>query len=252
MSSMLKALDVQWAVMHSAYIKAHLSGENPDAAALGALFSLLRSGPLGATPTMETERDDVLREMQAKTVAGWVGSHISLGVNKSLNSVLSERTCGSRGANFAELMKDLVSATVVAWDELQPGEPLRPGSGETNLVSRAERILINEGSEAAKLKRKGKFADLEAPSASDGEGEGLEDADLEEFERQETLRQQLNTLQAWIERAGFSEQEQRVYELDMRLDENTQAIARELGRSDGHVRVVRKNYRDKIRRAAGF
>lgn len=130
MSSMLKALDVQWAVMHSAYIKAHLSGENPDAAALGALFSLLRSGPLGATPTMETERDDVLREMQAKTVAGWVGSHISLGVNKSLNSVLSERTCGSRGANFAELMKDLVSATVVAWDELQPGEPLRPGSAK--------------------------------------------------------------------------------------------------------------------------
>ena len=66
------------------------------------------------------------------------------------------------------------------------------------------------------------------------------------------MRQQLNAMQGWIERAGFSEQEQQVYELDMRLEEDTQAIARELGKSDGHVRVVRKNYRDKIRRAAAL
>jgi hypothetical protein len=252
MSNLLRGLDVQWAVMHSAYIKAYRSGEDPDVAALAALFSLSRSGPIGATPTIETEPDDVLREMQAKQIAGWVGSHISLDLNKSLSAVLGERTGGSRGANFVELMKNLVPATVVAWADLQPGEPLRPGSGETNLVSRAERLLINEGSEAARLERKGKFADLAASPGSDRKGEGLEDADLEEFERQETLRQQLSALQGWIERAGFSEQEQRVYELDMRMGEDAQAIARELGKSDGHVRVVRKNYRDKIRRAAGL
>jgi hypothetical protein len=252
MSNLLRVLDVEWSVMYAAYINAHFTGENPDAAALTAYFNRSRSGPLGATPTRDTERDDVLREMQAKQVAGWVGSHISLRVNERLRAVLSERTGGTRGANFAELMKNLVPAAVVAWDELQLGEPLRPGSGETNLVSRVERLLINEGSEAAKLERIHRFADLEASPGSDREGAGLEDADLAEFERQETLRQQLNALQGWIERAGFSEQEQRVYELDRRMDEDTQAIARVLGRSDGHVRVVRKNYRDKIRRAAGL
>jgi hypothetical protein len=149
MSDLLRALDAQWAVMHSTYIEAYRSGENPDVAALAAFFELARSGPFGATPTRETEPDDVLREMQAKTVAGWVGLRMSLGVNKSLSAVLSQRTGGSRGANFAELMKNLVPAAVVAWDELQPGEPLHTGSGETNLVSRAERLLIHEGSEAA-------------------------------------------------------------------------------------------------------
>jgi len=249
MSDLLRALDVQWGVMHSAYIEAYRSGENPDLAALDALFDLSRLGPVGASPTTRTEPDDVLREMQAKTVAGWVGSHISLNVNKRLSAVLSERTDGSRGANFAELLRNLVPATVIAWDELRPDEPLRPGSGKTNLVSRAERFLIKEGSETAKLKRKG---DLKGPPGSDIEGEGLKDADLEEFELQETLRQQLNELQGWVESARFSEQEKRVYELDLRMDEDTQAVARELGISDGHVRVVRKNYRDKIRRAAGL
>ena len=84
-------------------------------------------------------------------MAGWVGSHVSLGVNKTLKAVLSEQTGGSSDRNFAELMRNLVSATTVAWEERQPDEPLRPGSGETNLVSRMERILIKDGKEAAKL-----------------------------------------------------------------------------------------------------
>jgi DNA-directed RNA polymerase specialized sigma subunit len=147
-------------------------------------------------------------------------------------------------------MKNLVPAAIVAWDERQVGEPLRPGSGKTNLVSRAQRHLIKEGSEAAKLERKGKFADLEVAPGS--KGEGREDADLAEFEHQETLRQQLQALPGWIESAKFSEQEQLVYELDKELDEDTQTIARELGISREQVRVVRKNYHDKIRRAAGL
>jgi hypothetical protein len=198
------------------------------------------------------EPDDVLREMQAKQVAGWVGSHLSLRVNKSLNAVLSEQTGGSRGENFAKLVSNLVPATVVAWGDLQPSESLRPGSGETNLISRVEQLLIGEGSEAAKLERKGSLSDPVSGSGSVSEGEGVDDAELEEFEHQETLRQQLNVLQSWIEQACFSEQEQRVYELDMKMSENTEVIAQKLGISSGHVRVVRKNYRDKIRKVAGF
>jgi len=247
MSNLLRVLDVQWATMHSAYIKAHRSGADPDVAALTALFAISRAGPLGATPSNREEPDDVLREMQAKHVAGWVGSHISLGANKSLKAVLSDKTGGSRGENFAELVKELVPSTIVAWDELQPGEPLQPGSGATNLVSRVERLLINEGNETSKLERKGRLANLETEPLSD-----REEYELEEFERQETLRQKLNALEGWVEQAGFSEQERRVYELDLQTSGDTEAIARELGRSKGHVRVVRKNYRDKIRKAAGL
>jgi hypothetical protein len=72
MSGLLRALDALWAVMHSAYIEAHRSGENPDVAALEAIFGFSRWGPVGATPTVRTEPDDVLRERQAMTVAGWV------------------------------------------------------------------------------------------------------------------------------------------------------------------------------------
>lgn len=43
-----------------------------------------------------------------------------------------------------------------------------------------------------------------------------------------------------------------MYELDLQMSEDTEAIARELGIGSGHVRVVRKNYRDKIRKVAGL
>jgi hypothetical protein len=250
MSNLLRVHDELWAAMHSAYIKAHRDGEDSDMAALSALFRVAGSGPWSATPTNRTEPDDFLREMSAITVAGWVGSHVSLGANKRLNAVLSEQTGGSRGRNFAEFMRNLVPATTVAWEELQPDEPLRPGNRETNLVSRVERLLINEGNEAAKLEREGKLASLENGLESDGGDCGSEDVDLEEFERQETLRQQSNALQGWVERARFSEQERRVYELDKLMSEDTEAIAHELGISGGHVRVVRKNYRDKLRKVA--
>jgi hypothetical protein len=52
MSNLLRFHDVLWAAMHSAYIRAHRDGEDPDVAALSALFRLAGSGPWGATLTM--------------------------------------------------------------------------------------------------------------------------------------------------------------------------------------------------------
>jgi len=72
--------------------------------------------------------------------------------------------------------------------------------------------------------------------------------DLEEFERKETLQQELNALKGWVEKAGFSEDEARVYELDMQTDHNTKLIAQELGKASSTVRQHRKRYRDKLRK----
>lgn len=179
-SNLLRSLNVQWAVMHSAYIKAYRNGEDPHIAAVSAHFKLAEMGPLGATPTKEFEPDDVLREMQAMHVAGWVGAHINLSVNRSLNNVLSESTDGSYSQNVAKLMQELLPATVISWDERESGEPLRPGSGEKNLVSRVEKWITDQGDQAAKLRRRGKLDDKAEPESP----RGVED-EIEEFWREE-------------------------------------------------------------------
>ncbi len=92
MSDLLRAHDIYWFAMHSAYIKASRAGEDPDVAALSALFRLAGSGPWGATPTNQTEPDEVLREMSAISVAGWVGAHISLSQHRPVEAALSENT----------------------------------------------------------------------------------------------------------------------------------------------------------------
>src|SRR5829696_3631659 len=61
MSNLLRVHDVLWAAMHSAYIRAHRNGEDPDLAALSALFRVVGSGPGTATPTNRSEPDDILR-----------------------------------------------------------------------------------------------------------------------------------------------------------------------------------------------
>ena len=188
MSNLLRVLDGLWAAMHSAYISAHRKGEDPDVAALSALFRVVGSGPWAATPTNRREPDHVLRKMSAIGVAGWVGSHISLKKNKRVGDALSEYTDGSPGANFAKLVEELIPATILAWDELQPGEPLRPGSGKANLVSRVEGLLQRIGSEAAEKQA----THIQFDEVT---GHDQNDQVLEEFERMETLRQLEQTTQ---------------------------------------------------------
>lgn len=80
----------------------------------------------------------------------------------------------------------------------------------------------------------------------------LEDDDLLEFERQETLRQNRGQLKAWIESAGFSERETQVYESDVRTNFDTIAAARETGVSEKKARDYRSRYVAKLRKAAGL
>jgi DNA-binding CsgD family transcriptional regulator len=224
--------------MLSAYIRAHRNGEDPDVAALAALFKLWGSGPWAATPTNRAEPDDVLRELSAVTVAGWAGAHISLRSEKRnhrVEAALSENTGGSLGPMFARLLEELVPATLIAWDELQPGEPLRPGSGKRNLVSRVEGLLGKIGSEGAeKGKPHEQFTEVT--------GDGRNDPGLEEFERMETLRE---TEAA----AGLSPGEAAVWQR-VRSGMEITEIAQELQVTKGNVSVKKHTALKKLDEAS--
>jgi DNA-binding CsgD family transcriptional regulator len=226
--------------MHSAYIRAHHNGEDPGVAALSALFRVVGSGPGAATPTNRSEPDDVLRKMSATTVAGWVGAHISLGKHQRVRDALGENTDGSPGANFAKLIEELVPATILAWDELQPGEPLRPGRRETNLVSRVEGLLQKIGSEAAEKQQ----AHIQFDEVT---GHDQSDQLLEEFERMETLRQleqttQLTQLEAAVwQRARDGQANAEIAE-ELKISENSVSV---------HKSHAVKKLRE-VRRASGL
>ena len=90
LSNLLRVYGVRWFAMHSAYIKVHRTGEDPAAAACAALLELHRQGPWAAIPTSEEEPDDTLREMSAKSVAGFVAAHIHRTENRRHDTDLQE------------------------------------------------------------------------------------------------------------------------------------------------------------------
>jgi hypothetical protein len=139
----------------------------------------------------------------------------------------------------ASLEEKLPGATLLAWDDIERDN----GSG--TLLNRVERYLETEAQEAPKAyriaeKRPGYF-----PSK-------YTDDSLAQFEAIEIRHQRANALPRWIEKAALSEQERQVYELDQQTGFDTKFIACELGITEGHVRVVRTNYKNKIRSAAGL
>jgi hypothetical protein len=249
--------DGAWMVVVLARMDAARRGIDPDAAVVEEVFNYHRVGPsLMARPTSQTEPDPLVREEHAENLAGWVGSRIGVGTNKRLGAVLGEdRQQG--GSIFERLVGELLPTTVIAFDDLRSERPPDPedeegpildlGRLKRSLVSRVEKLLEELGGQGAKLARRGKLSGerLESPIPDDEDG-------LEEFELRETLRQELETLKSLVERAAFSEQEARVFGLDMETDHDTAAIARELRLEPETVRTYRKRYRDKLRRAAGL
>lgn len=147
--------------------------------------------------------------------------------------------------------EELPGAIYTAWNAMQ-----QPGYSST-LVDTVSNNLRNlaPGVGADKLASDGKLA-------KESIEPGAEDERLEEFELREEARQQIHMLQMLVEKANFSEQEQKVFEFDLRVgtdfDEQsdaTKAAAHELGIKDVTVRGIRKRYRDKLRaehKAAGF
>jgi len=142
-------------------------------------------------------------------------------------------------------LEELPGATYTAWNALQ-----QPGHSST-LVDTVSNNLRNlaPGVGAVKLAKDGKLANETIEP-------GAEDELLEQFELREEVRQQIDMHRMLVEKANFSELEQRVYEFDLRVgtdfaekSDATKAAALELGIKDVTVRVLRKRYRDKLREA---
>ena len=232
MSKLLRIHDVLWFTMHRAYTEAHRGGEDPDAAACEAFFECVRSGPWAATPTSREEPDGMLREMSAKGVAGFVAANSSLTGNRRYGIVLREIR--------ADFFEELLPAVLLAWDEMQPGEPLQSGSGETNLVSRTQGQLEKLGSEAAEKQRiHEQFDEATRP----GQDDGL----LKEFELMETMR-------LLEQEARLSQQEAEVWQRHRQGMEDAE-IAAELKITANNAYVAKHNATKKLieaRKAAGL
>lgn len=190
------------------------------------------------------------------TAAGWSRANIkpqgnvgtklraALGAGVS-DDVLEER-----------LLEELPNASLIAWEDREPGEPLKStGHREKNLARRVAASIEGLGNEDAT--RPGKLVhDIFGMQGREAGGQVVEalgehDHLLDEFELHETAQQELNQLKVWAGKAKLSEQERQVYGLDMQTDHDTAAIAQELGKSREQIRQVRKRYTDKFRKAAG-
>ncbi len=143
------------------------------------------------------------------------------------------------------LQKELPGAVVVVWGEMQQDQ-----FSSTLLNAVSENLIsVSGGDEANKSLEELEEHGHIFPSTYDF---------VAQFEAQEVARQRAEMLRSWVERAGFSESERRVYEFDLRIGtdfetkaEATNAAARALNVETETVRGFRKRYRDKLRKAAG-
>jgi DNA-binding CsgD family transcriptional regulator len=156
-------------------------------------------------------------------------------------------TKASDRVQYSRLLRELPGATQVAWEDKRPEEALRPnGSRDKSLVRRVAAMIERDASEA--VLHPGKVS---ADTRDSEDLSGAEDQAPADFELKESVRQDLGQLRTWVERAHLSGREQTVYELDMRTDHDTLAIAEELKITPETVRQYRKRYRDKLRKVAG-
>ncbi len=150
-------------------------------------------------------------QVLAELLGGFSVAHISLWQNRRLAKAIDARLQDGE-TRFEYLLKKAPWTALDAWEEEEPPD------------------LWSLRSKVARS--------LEKPEVPDIVGD---------FERQEAARQAIIKLAA---RAGLSEGERRVFELDMLTDHDTKAVARELDRSLTTVRGWRKRYRDKMSKAS--
>lgn len=144
---------------------------------------------------------------------------------------------------YERLSEELPGASLIAWEDRAPSEPLRStGKREENLARRVAKEIVAAGNEDAT--RPGTLVHDALGSVIEG-ASGQHDELLEEFEFRVTAQQVLA-------QAKLTERERRVYELDMQTGCDAAYIARELGITESTVRGHRKNYTAKMRKVAGL
>jgi hypothetical protein len=245
-ASRLELWNTAWSLMNelAAALKELGCGEKVVAEfACKMWLHVARQEPIFYARYIEPE-DDVLspltREVAAAGLTGWMRARTSLTQNKRLREALAEG--GGRSEAEDKLRQELPGAVLAEWPHWRQ-------EGADGIARRVWDQLEHEGAKVGdQMTRKKKRVDVQPDSSLDATGSEAED--LLEVERWETLQQDIRRLRGWVRSAGFSEREAQVYELDMKTNHNTGAIARELGIDDDTVRGFRKRYRDKIRRRA--
>lgn len=226
--------------------EAENKGKSRSESVVEEVLRYLRMGPWMASPT-ERESDPLIRESYAHVLAGWVGAWISLNKNKRLDSILREDL--ERGNSTSErLIDELVPATILAFGDLGPREPIVPDRGKRSLVSRVQNVLEKLGSQEARLSRRRKLS--EEPPDEQASSSSREEDDIENFEEREITLQRRRQLGLLVEKANLSEREFEVFELDMKTDSDTERIANKLNIDQVTVRGLRKRYTDKLKEVA--
>jgi DNA-directed RNA polymerase specialized sigma24 family protein len=235
--------NISFAGMKCAYRRPDIWGIHLADAVCECYAEMLRSKPRSWFVAIETVRQrfpGVARpEALAEALTGYFITQLSPNNNPRLRSALWAEKTMEENLHQA-LLRELPAESLDAWAE----------RGHRDLKELRNHIAWRLESLGRESSFKDRLAEtrVEMPETKDEENV------LEEFVHRETLRQELDQLRVWAEKTKLSEQQRRVYELDMRLDFDTRTIAQELGIKEGHVRQVRKNYQDKIRetrRAAG-
>jgi hypothetical protein len=230
------------------------SAADLDAACFHRMLFAFEINPL--TRAHRQARDNKLpeaaRSASANVAAGWSLANLSL---RGKHGDVLRRVLGEQApltVQYERFLQELPSASLIAWEDREPTEPLRStGKREKNLARRVAANIERTGDEGATRPEKLVHHDFEITGqevgGQVGEALGENEQLLEGFALAE-----LAELEVWAETAKLSEREQRVYELDKRPDYETADIARELDIAESTVRVQRKNYIAKIRKVAGL
>jgi len=159
----------------------------------------------------------VCGEVIAAGATGMFASRISLRKNVRLRDALDREQ--------SDLLEQLPTQAIATWDERKPGDDVDA------LASRAANRLAKA---LSPLREPKLVADVED--------------DLAEFERVETVRQQLCQLDALEHRAGLSLREKQVYR-QLRQGVQPEAIAANLGITRNNVDQVKRNALKKLKAA---
>ena len=177
------------------------SAADLDATCFNRMLYAFEINPL--TRVHRQARDDKLtaaeRVASTDAAAGWSVANLSLSgkPGAAIRQALDKK--GTLTAQYERFLNELPSASLIAWEDREPSEPLRStGNRDKNLARRVAAVVEQVGNEDAT--RPGKLV-RDTPGTAGEEGaepsaehHAAPDPLLEEFELRETARQELAQL----------------------------------------------------------
>ena len=233
--------EMTFMVMKSAYRRPDIWGVSVAECVCELYAQMLRERPRRMFAAIETVQQKfprvARREALAEALSGYFVTQLSSKPEYRMGrALLSEKSVEE--TLHQALLRELPAEALAAWAE----------RGRKELKELKEQISGRIERLGPESLFKEKLADLPAGMPEKEEADVL----LEEFEHQETLRQEVEQLKGWVESAKFSGREEQMYELDMRTNFDTAAAAHEMGVSEKKARDYRSRYLAKLKQASGL